>query len=177
MEDSPKEMTINQDEEINTSLLEDKDINTLRIRLTDPQLFFKKTAIIILASYGFIPLIYFHNEGEISALVFAMILVALHLAFLIIYLFRVKFGKLDGDRKSLIYRILGLCFCVVLLILVAEFLPSKIWLLAIVLLALCVVHTLILLLLMVEVRLPGTPSGPPIDNGSGWEPWERKFSC
>jgi hypothetical protein len=129
----------------------------LQIRLTNPKLFLQKTLVIVLASYAFIPLIALHNGGEISALIFALILVILHLAFIIIYIYKVKFRELDGDRRSLIMRILGLIVCVGLLVLVAEFLPDKLWLLAIELLGLCLVHTFILCLLMVEVRLPGSP--------------------
>uniref|UniRef100_A0A7S4AZD3 Uncharacterized protein n=1 Tax=Chrysotila carterae TaxID=13221 RepID=A0A7S4AZD3_CHRCT len=111
----------------------------------------------------------------ISALAYAIILVSLHVGFVVIYLWRVRFRELDGgDYRSIAARVLGLAFCIVLLWLVAKFTTTsddvKLWVLAIELLGLCAVHTLILTFLMVRVRLPGrmpskteaeaTPSAP-----------------
>eukprot|EP01104_Vermistella_antarctica_P017045 TRINITY_DN5964_c0_g1_i1.p1 TRINITY_DN5964_c0_g1~~TRINITY_DN5964_c0_g1_i1.p1 ORF type:complete len:205 (+),score=56.81 TRINITY_DN5964_c0_g1_i1:163-777(+) len=132
--------------------------STFRIRLMNPRLFLTKTIVIIAASYAFIPLIALFNEGEISAVLFAIILVALHLFFIVIYLYRVRYRELDGDWKSLAYRLLGLIACIGLLFLVAGTLSENLWVLAAELAALCVVHTFILSLLMVEVRLPGSSS-------------------
>jgi len=112
---------------------------------------------------------------QISALAYAIILVSLHVGFVVIYLWRVRFRELDGgDYRSIAARVLGLAFCIVLLWLVAKFTTTsddvKLWVLAIELLGLCAVHTLILTFLMVRVRLPGrmpskteaeaTPSAP-----------------
>ena len=41
----------------------------------------------------------FFFQGAISAIVFAVILVVLHIAFIVIYLYRVKFKQLDGDWR------------------------------------------------------------------------------
>ena len=125
------------------------------VRLASPRLFLTKTAVIVVASYAFIPLIALHNAGRISAIAYASILVALHVAFIVIYLYRVRWRELDGgDRRSIAARVLGLCACVYLLFLVAGHLADGLGLLAIELLGLCAVHTVILALLMTSVRLP-----------------------
>ena len=128
------------------------------VRLASPRLFLTKTAVIVVASYAFIPLIALHNAGRISAIAYASILVALHVAFIVIYLYRVRWRELDGgDRRSIAARVLGLVACIYLLYLVADHLADGLGLLAIELLGLCVVHTVILALLMTVVRLPNNP--------------------
>ena len=150
--------SINQIEsEEEEEVVDESNLNKWRFRFTDFRLFLVKTAVVVVASYAFIPLILLHNKGEITALVFALILVGLHLAFIVIYLYKVKFRELDPDWRSLSFRILGLCACLGLLILVAEFLADRIWVLSLELLGLCAVHTLILSFLMIEVRRPGQP--------------------
>ena len=135
------------------------------VRLVSPRLFLTKTAVIVVASYAFIPLIALHNAGRISAIAYASVLVALHVAFIVIYLYRVRWRELDGgDRRSIAARVLGLCACVYLLFLVAGHLADGLGLLAIELLGLCAVHTVILALLMTSVRLPNR--GPAEDEVS-----------
>jgi len=126
-----------------------------RFRLLRPRLFLTKTVFVVLASYAFLPLIAAHNAGRVSAVAYACILVALHLGFVAVYFYRVRFRDLDGDWRSLGARLLGLVCCVFLLALVASSLPKDMGMLSVELLGLCAVHTLILALLMVEVRLDG----------------------
>mmetsp|Transcript_22109 Transcript_22109/g.71200 ORF Transcript_22109/g.71200 Transcript_22109/m.71200 type:complete len:136 (+) Transcript_22109:325-732(+) len=83
---------------------------------------------------------------------YAVILVALHVLFLVIYFWRVPFRELDSNWRSLVARLLGLAASVYLLWIVAGSLPANLGLLAIDLLGLCCVHTLILLLLTVKVE-------------------------
>ena len=92
---------------------------TARFSFTDWKLFLTKTAIIVCATYLFIPLIALHNKGKVSSTAYAGILIALHVCFIIIYCYKVRFGSLDPSWRSLWARILGLLFCIGLLFLVA----------------------------------------------------------
>ena len=127
--------------------------------LTSPKLFLQKTIIIIICTYVFIPLILLHNAGDISSILYAGILVGIHILFIVIYFWKVYFRKLDNSKRALAARVLGLVICVCLLALVAGHLESNIGRLALDLAGLCVVHTLILGLLMIR-------SGPR-DSGDG----------
>lgn len=128
------------------------ETSPLKIELTNKKLFFVKTAVIFLATYAFIPIMALHNDGHLTSLTYAVILVALHIAFLAIYVWRVKFRELDPNNASLAARILGLITCVGLLALVAGQLEDDLGRLAIELMGLCAVHTLILGLLMTRCR-------------------------
>ena len=43
-------------------VLEEEKVTSLEVRLTNPRLFLTKTLIVIIASYAFIPVIYWFNE-------------------------------------------------------------------------------------------------------------------
>lgn len=134
------------------------------LSIGEPRLFLKKTAVIILASYAFIPLIAANQAGHLSAVAYGTVLVALHLFFIAVYAYRVQFRKLDADWRSLALRVIGLLACAWLLYVVAGHMPSSLGLLAVELLGLCAVHTLVLALLMVEVRFP--PAGRPAEEAA-----------
>ena len=127
------------------------------VRLLEPRLFLQKLAVIVLASFAFLPLMAAHEAGHVSALVYAAVLIVLHVSFIIIYLWRVRYRELDGgDCRSLSARVIGLVACVMLLWLVAKVMTGyevSLWMLALEILGLCAVHTLILALLMVRVRI------------------------
>jgi hypothetical protein len=126
-----------------------------KIIYPDPRLFWTKTLVIVLASYLFVPIMALHDAGDLSSLAYAIILVVLHLAFLVIYLYKVQVRKLDADYRSVAARVLGLAFCVALLMVVSQFIQAdagQLGKLALVLLLLCVVHTAILFLLMVKTE-------------------------
>lgn len=131
-------------------LLVDTDVEVpllvpqLSFSLPDKPLFFKKTLVIVLASYLFLPLMGLHDDGEITSLAYATILVSLHLFFLLIYFYRVRYKDLEADSSSRTFRVLGLVFCVILLLLVAGNLDNDLKMLAVELIALCAVHTVIL---------------------------------
>ena len=139
-------------------LLVDTDVEVpllvpqLSFSLPDKPLFFKKTLVIVLASYLFLPLMGLHDDGEITSLAYATILVSLHLFFLLIYFYRVRYKDLEADSSSRTFRVLGLVFCVILLLLVAGNLDNDLKMLAVELIALCAVHTVILAFLMVKVE-------------------------
>ena len=135
--------------------------------LTSPKLFIQKTIIIIVCTYAFIPLILLHNANDISSVIYASILVAIHILFVIIYFWRVKFNKLDKSKRALAARVLGLVICVCLLALVAGHLESNIGRLALDLAGLCVVHTVILGLLMIR-------SGPRLEGSDDTEDLKGK---
>jgi hypothetical protein len=61
-----------------------------------------------------------HDHNELSAYTYAGLLIGIHVLFIIIYMYRVKFTQLDYERKGLLSRVLGLLFCVMLLGLVSE---------------------------------------------------------
>lgn len=86
-----------------------------------------------------------------------MILVALHVVFVVLYFYRVRFRDLDPSRRSLAARVVGLLACVYLLYMVAGHLPKHMGKLAVMLVGLCCVHSLILALLSVEVRAKAPP--------------------
>jgi len=121
------------------------------LSIPNPRLFVLKSLFVWAASFAFIPLMALNNEGRISAVAYASILVALHVLFLVIYFWRVPFRDLDRNWRSLAARCLGLFASVYLLYLVAGSLSSNLGLLAIDLVGLCMVHTLILTLLTVKV--------------------------
>jgi hypothetical protein len=126
-----------------------------KIVYPDKVLFLKKTLFIVAATYLFIPIMYLHDVGDITGLAYALILVALHVIFIAVYCYRVKLKQLDADNKSLAARILGLLFCVALLLLVSNYVTAdsdNIPMLSLILLGLCAVHTLILFLLMVTTE-------------------------
>ena len=96
-----------------------------------------------------------HDHGTLTGTAYASILIALHLLFIVVYCYRVKVKELDANNKSLGARILGLVFCVALLMVVSQVVTADsddLKRLALVLLLLCAVHTLILFTLMVKTE-------------------------
>lgn len=122
-----------------------------RCQLLHPRLFVAKTIFVWAASFAFVPLIDANEEGRISAVVYAVVLVALHVLFLIIYFWRVRFRELDPNWRSLVARVLGLVASVYLLYLVAGHLSTNLSTLSLELFGLCLVHTFILLLLTIRI--------------------------
>ena len=133
------------------------DKGSMRLGLVDRNLFLKKTFVIVLATYAFIPIMYLHDQNDLASWAYATILVSLHVGFICIYFWRVKFRSLDPSWRSLAARVLGLLCCVGLLALVAGQLEPDLGRLAIELLGLCAVHTIILGLLMVKVSYGDAP--------------------
>ena len=135
-------------------------VGKFTMSLPEPYMFLKKTLFIVAATYLFIPLIALHNKGELSTLLYASILVGLHVIFIVVYFWRVKMKELDQDRRSLYARILGLLACLYLLYMVAGNLEEDLGRLALELLGLCAVHTLILALLMTRCGSQQTEESP-----------------
>ena len=137
-----------------------------RLELVSPRTFLFKNLFIFAATYAFIPIIGEHDEGRIAGMTYALILVGLHLLFIVVYFWKVKFGQLDPDKKTLCARVVGLIFCLLLLMLVAGNLSDgDLSMLSVELLGLCAVHSLILALLSIRVR--------DCDNGKGSDNEDR----
>ncbi len=132
-----------------------------KYELVNKRVFALKTMFIVAATYLFIPLMLLHDENKITSTVYALTLVALHLLFLIIYFYKVKFMQLDQNKTALFVRLLGLLFCVMLLGLTASSLSDDLGSLAIELVGLCAVHTLILAFLMMKQVPP--PQGDSLE--------------
>jgi hypothetical protein len=130
--------------------------NKFAMEMPDKMMFLKKTLFIVAATYLFVPLIALHNKGDVSTVLYASILVGLHIVFIIVYFWRVKVNELDEDRRSLYARVLGLLACLYLLYMVAGNLEDDLGKLAVELLGLCAVHTLILALLMTKCGNPAS---------------------
>lgn len=122
-----------------------------RLSMPNPKLFAAKTLFIWAASFAFVPLVAADNDGRISAVVYAVILVVLHVLFLVIYFWRVRFRELDPSWRSLTARCIGLVASVYLLYLVAGSLSDDITRLTLDIFGLCFVHTFVLLLLTLKV--------------------------
>ena len=67
-----------------------------------------------------------HDDGDIGAYAYAGLLITIHVLFIIIYLFRVKFTSLDNSRYGFWSRVLGLVFCAMLLGLVSDSLDKNV---------------------------------------------------
>ncbi|GMH78036.1 hypothetical protein TL16_g07637 [Triparma laevis f. inornata] len=126
-----------------------------KFKIMNPKQFLYKNIFIILATYMFIPIIALHDDNKIGGITYASILIGIHVLFIIIYFYKVKFLKLDSNNKQLAARVLGLIFCVMLLGLVAGNLDEDLGMLALELMGLCAVHSMILLLVTVEVNGDG----------------------
>lgn len=122
-----------------------------RCHLVQPRLFVAKSVFVWMASFAFVPLIAANERGQLSAVVYAAILVLLHVTFIIVYFWRVRFRELDPSWRSLVARCLGLLCSVYLLYLVAGHLSRKLSTLSLELLGLCLVHSFILLLLTLRI--------------------------
>jgi len=132
--------------------------------LLDPWLFARKTILVVLGSYALIPLI--AAKSTLPRYLYVSSLIAIHVAVLGVYLYRVRFRSLDPDRRSLGARVLGLVVMIWLLSVVSSWQDRvHLGVLAAQMLVMCLVHTLVLALLMVacERREYTAHRGVPVD--------------
>jgi len=129
-------------------------VDCVQIRLVQPRLFFRKTAVTGAATFALLPLI--SLKSDIPALAYLIGLVLLHIVVLGLYVYRVSFRDLDGDFRSLVARVLALGVVTYLLLAFSSFQAdaSRAELFA-QLVFVGLLHTIMLLLLMVRVRLGG----------------------
>jgi len=122
-----------------------------QIVLLNPPLFFRKTILVILASYSLLPLLLY--KSSLPGALYASLLIIIHVGVLVVYCYRVRFMDLDVDRLSLGGRILGLGTVIWLLTVVSGWQDHEhVQVLAVQMLVLCLVHTLVLALLMVAIE-------------------------
>lgn len=125
--------------------------NARRLVLLDPQLFIKKAVLVVVGSYALIPLL--ASKSMMPAGLYLTLLLAIHVAVLIVYCYRVRLRSLDFDRVSLGARVLGLLVVTWLLTAVSGWQDHENLLkLSAQMLVLCLVHTVALALLMTAVE-------------------------
>ena len=123
----------------------------MRARLIEPRLFLVKTASVFLLSLALVPLV--AMKQQLPAMLYAGGLVILHIFVLAAYLYRVRFGDLDPDRRSLVARIVALAVVSYLLFAASVFEPgTPIWPMTVQMLGVSVLHTAVLVLLMVRIE-------------------------
>jgi hypothetical protein len=121
--------------------------------MTSWSLFLKKTAAVFVLAFALVPLL--EAKGRLPASAYVGGLVALHIFVLAVYLYRVRFRDLDMDLRSLAARVVALLVVTYLLAVVSGFeagMPRG--QLVVQMLAVCVLHTAILVLLMTRVERP-----------------------
>jgi hypothetical protein len=84
-----------------------------RLVLQQPRLFAQKCAMVIGASIALIPLLLI--QSSLPGALYASLLVVIHVAVLVVYLWRVSYFSLDPNRTALAMRTLGLGFSIWLL--------------------------------------------------------------
>jgi RsiW-degrading membrane proteinase PrsW (M82 family) len=136
-----------------------------------PRLFLRKTAVTLMATFALLPLI--SLKSDLPALAYLIGLVVLHIAVLVVYVYRVRFRDLDGDLRSLGARVFALAVVTYLLFALSSFSADATrGELMLQLLLVMVLHTVLLLLLMVRVRFGDATSegravsAAPSDTGS-----------
>ncbi len=126
----------------------------MRAHLVEPRLFLVKAVSVFVLSLALVPLV--AMKQQLPAMIYAGGLVVLHIFVLVAYFYRVRFGELDPDRRSLIARVVALVVVSYLLFAASVFEPgTPIWPMTLQMLGVSVLHTLILLLLMVRIDRPG----------------------
>ncbi len=121
--------------------------------MTNWTLFVRKTLSVFALAFLLVPLLTI--KGGIPAMVYAFGLVLLHIAILGVYFYKVRFGELDPDRRSLAARVIGLVLTTYLLMVTSGFSEDdSVALVTAKMFGVSVVHMVMLLLLMVRVELP-----------------------
>lgn len=119
-----------------------------RVRILDPQLFARKLTLLIIFSAAFVPLKYYELDTALT--VYIVVLLLLHVYFVFVLIWRVRWRQLAAHRRSFALRVLAVAFFIFLLsvletgVTFAEFLGF--------LAASLVIHTVLLLSLTLEVR-------------------------
>lgn len=121
-----------------------------RFVLQDPSLFVRKALLVFGASIALIPLLMM--KATMPSSLYAIFLIVLHVAVLVVYFYRVRWQQLDADCKSLCARLLGLGISIWLLSVVSSAREGAFARILLKLFVLCFVHTLTLALLMVAVE-------------------------
>lgn len=116
----------------------------------DTKLFVSKVLVVVLLSFGLVPLIIY--KERISAVAYAAVLVGLHVLILVAYCWKVRIRSLDADWRAVVARVLALAASLFLLSLATHIQASagNLGLLCTKVAALCVVHMAVLALLSIR---------------------------
>lgn len=85
------------------------------LRILDPRLFWRKLALLLLFSALFLPLKYYERRQEMVAYVIFLLL--LHVYFVFILVWRVRWRILSEHRRSFLLRMLAVALFIYLLVL------------------------------------------------------------
>lgn len=128
-----------------------------RIRILDPQLFVRKLVLLLVFSAAFVPLKYF--EWDTALTWYIVLLLVLHVYFVFVLIWRVRWKELAEHKRSFALRIIAVAFFVFLLAILeagvtfVEFLVF--------LAASLVIHVFLLLSLTVDAhRMPARDAAP-----------------
>lgn len=121
-----------------------------QLRLLDPQLFWRKLVMLLLFFGLFVPL--YQSKNELALYSYVIFLIALHVAVLGIFVWRVRWRVLAEDRRGFFVRVLALVIFVVLLALLRFDVPT--WQFYLVVAASFAIHVAILASLTVVWRAP-----------------------
>lgn len=124
----------------------------VHVRLLDAPLFWRKLALLIIFSAAFIPLKAY--DLEVPLQIYIGFLLVLHIYFVFILIYRVRWRALAEHRRSFLLRMLAVAFFVALLVRLQT--GATFWDFVGFLLASLVVHTALLLSLTMVVGSPST---------------------
>lgn len=84
-----------------------------QLRILDPPLFWRKVILLIVFSAAFIPLKAYKLEREFE--LYVLFLLLLHVYFVFILIYRVRWKVLAANRRSFILRLLAIAFFIAVL--------------------------------------------------------------
>ncbi len=124
------------------------DVGAWRVRILDPRLFARKLILLLVFSAAFVPLKYY--EWDTALTWYIVLLLLLHVYFVFVLIWRVRWKQLAEHRRSFALRLIAVAFFVFLLAILeagVTFLEFLVFLVASL-----VIHTLLLLSLTVDAR-------------------------
>lgn len=133
------------------------NINGWSIRLLDPPLFWRKLALLLLFSVAFVPLKAYNLDKALNY--YIAFLLFLHVYFVFVLVYRVRWHVLSADRRSFILRLLAVALFIALL--VANNTGATLWEFVVFLAISLVIHTGLLLSLTVVARRDPNPKTTP----------------
>lgn len=133
-------------------------VGAWRVRILDPRLFARKLIMLLVFSGAFVPLKYYELDTALTW--YIVLLLLLHVYFVFVLIWRVRWRQLAEHRRSFALRLIAVAFFVFLLAILeagvtfAEFLVF--------LAASLVIHTLLLLSLTVDARRAPVGDAAPV---------------
>lgn len=123
-------------------------VGTRRVVLLDPPLFWRKLLLLVVFSAAFVPLKYYELERELT--LYIVFLLLLHVYFVLILIYRVRWKVLAADRRSFLLRLLAVALFIALLVVNST--GATLWEFVGFLAISLVIHTGLLLSLTMVVR-------------------------